>query len=172
MKPPNPQLLPDQPYTIWIADGDGSEFIRMFRSVWAALPTSVQTRIIEHWQTEPTRQEPYFELSECWAPATSSAQVKMTGFQMKFRTSSFRHFPEPAARWVIAHELAHVWQWVIGRNRLDFTVEENEDDADRIAEGWGFCHLCRMRIQVEINYGKSFEAACDFVRSEPWCRSN
>jgi hypothetical protein len=77
---------------------------------------------------------------------------------LKFSAKDFAVFPGSVARWVIAHELAHVYQKTIGRVPGGENEQNNEQEADRIAESWDFDKtpftimylLCRNRkLSVE-----------------------
>lgn len=46
--------------------------------------------------------------------------------------------PERAIAWLIAHELAHMYQKVQGKSPGGETKDQNEDDANAIAIEWGF----------------------------------
>lgn len=73
-----------------------------------------------------------------WAPSEAYGQVGRVGMELKFRQEAFACFPAEIARWVIAHELAHIYQKACGRQPGGANEEENEDDANNIANKWGF----------------------------------
>ncbi|HEV3145830.1 MAG TPA: hypothetical protein VGZ47_18215, partial [Gemmataceae bacterium] len=64
-------------------------------------------------------------------------QVVAPGYQIRFNASSFRLLPEPVALFTIAHELAHVYRWALGKDPYE-PKQESEAKTDAIAEGWGF----------------------------------
>jgi hypothetical protein len=57
---------------------------------------------------------------------------------LRFNAEDFMIFPPKIALWIIAHELAHVYQKAIGGSPGGTSEAENETDANRIAESWGF----------------------------------
>jgi len=73
--------------------------------------------------------------------------------------------PFHAARWIIAHELAHVYQKAIGRQPCgmnedgELNEDENETHADGLVKEWGFPSESRTLIDMLI--GKlGLEGAC------------
>jgi hypothetical protein len=82
---------------------------------------------------------PFCELSNHWrGEATNYGQVTSRGYQIRFNAEAFSFLPEEVARFVIAHELAHVFQKAEGKRPGGANEVENEADADSIAERWEF----------------------------------
>jgi hypothetical protein len=107
------------------------------------------------------------ELSNVWSGSEENhAQIGNLGMKMRFNAESFDLFPPEAARWVVAHELAHVYQKVCGRApRCD--DRENEREADQIAEGWGFDKSLYFQVKQlttqltpSMGFEKAFEEIC------------
>jgi hypothetical protein len=95
--------------------------------------------ILAYWKTSKVPQIPIFELSNLWSDSEANfAQVGDNGMLMRFSFGDFAVFPNTIALWVIAHELAHVYQKAIGRVPGGISELENETDANRIAAEWGF----------------------------------
>ena len=165
------RLLPGHDFIIHAPADRGEEFVDLFRTTWQHLPLVDRRRIIKFWKSSEYAWQPVFELSDIWAPMDADGQVGSCGYEIKFREQSFRHFPKPAAEWIIAHELAHVYQRATRRDPTQFTKDENEDDADRIAESWGFSKLWLSLIRTRMHtYGTSLKEACDFFRKSGYIK--
>ena len=83
---------------------------------------------------------------------------------MRFNAKDFDILPPSIVRWIIAHELAHVFQKALGKPPGGESKAENEDDADGIATGWGFDSLPRRTLnEFQINGKMSLEAACELL---------
>jgi hypothetical protein len=84
-----------------------------------------------------------------WGDAAFSfAQVGGNGMTLRFSADDFMVFPDKIAQWIIAHELAHVFQKATGR--VPGGQNENEDDANRIAHGWGFDNAPVLMLKLLI----------------------
>ena len=157
------RLLRDHEFFVHVPTDIGEDFVLRFRETWDCLPATDQQQIVEFW-----RQEEFLlviALLDDWPPESVDGQVGMQGYEVKFRAESFRHFPKKAARWVIAHELAHVIQWATNRCRDPDQISsgENEQDADRIAEGWGFARTYYWSIgNQQHTLGVTLEEACEY----------
>src|SRR4029077_20297246 len=82
---------------------------------------------------------PCIELSDLWRDTEKAfAQVTAVGFEIKFSRSAFEVLPERAAKFLIAHELAHVYQKAIGIKPGGASEDQNENDANNLASTWGF----------------------------------
>jgi len=154
------RLLPRRKITVWVHSGDGERFVDLFRSCWKQLPQAVQRRISMHWKSTRDQYCPRIELSDIWGESqTCYGQVRNHGMEMRFSASKFDERPYHAARWVIAHELAHVYQKAIGRQPGGMNEDENERDADGLAKKWGFPSESSTLIDMLI--GKlGLEGAC------------
>jgi hypothetical protein len=82
--------------------------------------------------------------------AFSFAQVGSNGMVLRFSADDFMVFPNKIAQWIIAHELAHVFQKATGRLPGGQSEGENEDDANRIAHGWGFDNTAVLMLKLLI----------------------
>ncbi len=87
------------------------------------------------------------------------------GKAMKFRPEAFACYPPAAARWVIAHELAHVYQWATGCNVGAEDEKRNEREANELVRQWGISDLCRGLIAMRMQHGMSLKDACREVAS-------
>ena len=64
---------------------------------------------------------------------------------VKFNAGEFDQMPDETAHWIIAHELAHVYNRAIGNLPIDsrdgalcFDEAKNEETSDKLGESWGF----------------------------------
>jgi hypothetical protein len=132
------RLLPHHKFQVLTWGDGGKDFVRVFRSCWKQLPLRSRRSILAHWKKAPI-PFPTFELSNMWGDSeVSFAQVGWNGMKLRFSAADFAVLPDRIAQWIIAHELAHVYQKAIGRSPGGDSEFENETDADKIAEDWGF----------------------------------
>lgn len=156
-------LLPE--HGIWLNHEEvAEEFINLFQECWQRIPDSDRKRIIAHWKNSGIDAWPMIELSCLWSESHSNhAQVTLGGMQIRFNSESFRLFPKGVARWVIAHELAHVFQKTEGKSPGGDNEERNENDADDIVERWGFEKTAWTLLRVNLSGGKSLEKSCQII---------
>ena len=66
------------------------------------------------------------------------ATTGIIGLEIRFKSEFMDVLPDDAVRRVIAHELAHVYQWAQGRmEAMGMAARDDiELDADEIADGW------------------------------------
>lgn len=157
-------LLPE--YGIWLShDGGGEEFTKLFQECWQQIPDSDRGRLLAHWMNSGIKTYPMIELSTLWSDSQSCfTQVTLGGMEIRYNSDHFRHFPKGVARWIIAHELAHVFQKTEGKSPGGDDERRNENDADEIVERWGFEKTAWILLRVNLSGGKSFEASCQLVR--------
>jgi hypothetical protein len=161
------QLLPRRKITVWASSGDAERFVDLFQSCWKQLPQKVRRRITEYWKRRAvldpaTGQEcgPWIQLSDDWHDSeTCFGQVRNCGMEVRFSARAFDELPYRAARWVIAHELAHVYQKTIGRCPGGLNANENERHANGLVKDWGFPRESRFLIDVFIDK-LGLEGAC------------
>jgi len=167
MEPAYKQLLEDHKFRISVYDGDGDSFVAQFRRCWKTIPLQDRGIILRHWNNAPYDHLPLFELSDLWVDSEiAHAQVKGPGYQIRFASSSFRLLPEPVALFVIAHELAHVYRWALGKDPRE-AKKESETKTDAIAEGWGFDKKARdMLCFLHVRLGR-LDEACRLMSDWP-----
>jgi hypothetical protein len=156
------RLLSGHPLLL-IAEGDGAKsFVRLFRGCWKLIPFKARRAILAHWQNSPVSWHPKIELSDSWGDAqTCFGQVRHGGMEVRFSAKDFEVLPDAIAAWIIGHELAHVYQKVIGKRPGGDSLESNEDDADEIARSWGFDRTLRVLLgHVQASERLSVEDAC------------
>jgi hypothetical protein len=123
-------------------------FARLFRQVWRAIPKSYRRtmvfyslRIFDLTLSLPWR----IVLRRGKKPLTDCVLGKVARHRMliRFDTRLLTEAPARAVRAVIAHELAHCWQYAMaydGKRWVDGDPPDGkmEEDADLLALLWGF----------------------------------
>jgi len=159
------RLLAGHRFNVHCFNNDGGQFVEVFRDTWKRLPLRVRRAMCGFWRQGTTEYEPQIELSDCWSPESSYAQVTRAGMEVKFRQEAFACFPREAAQWIIAHELAHVFQKACGRVPGGDAESENEKHADDLAREWGFDQGCLCAIHMLQDHDDlSFTDACNELR--------
>lgn len=156
------QLLPDHEFQL-NASGDGAQrFVAQFRDCWERIPISARHEILAYWKKETSAGYPRIELSDMWGDSeTNFAQVRHMGMELRFSAHDFLVLPDSIAHWVIAHELAHVFQKTAGKVPGGANEAENERDADVIAMRWGFAKSHRTLLAVLMQEANiSVDVAC------------
>jgi hypothetical protein len=158
------RLLADSDFVVTCWNDDGEKFIALFRQVRERVPNSICEAIIDYWAKSDLClfdvSDFGFEIDGHWAFVTRN------GTSLRFRGEYFACTPEPAGLWVIAHELAHVYQKVLGNKAGGDNEEENEADANAIAIEWGFGNeqmwLCAINMLRE-DEGRNVIEVCDDI---------
>lgn len=88
------------------------------------------------------------------------AQTVHLGMELRFRQEAFRLFPAKAAHWIIAHELAHVYQKTLGMIPGGENEDENEKHADNLVSDWGIERNCLSHIEGLMSNSGSLSEAC------------
>ena len=155
-------LLPGHKIRLTAWGSGGKDFVRLFRGCWKQIPTKGRRAILAHWRSAGYEPCPVIELSNMWADSdTCFAQVTRRGMVLRFSAKDFATFPDSVARWIVAHELAHVYQKAIGRDPGGSSTKDNENEADEIAEGWGFNRMPRLVLGLlQQNRNLSVAEAC------------
>jgi hypothetical protein len=128
---------------------DGDRFAGFFRETWGRLPMWARRRFLKHWRTDPfpppLLYSPVIELLPGWSGRKAgrglrgdAANVSCRGHLLRFWTRCVAAFPDDLVRDLIAHELAHVYQWSIGDDLETMDNFEAESLADQLVEDWGF----------------------------------
>jgi hypothetical protein len=152
------RLLPGHKFQLRADCDNGRQFVRLFRSCWKQVPYASRRAILAYWKSSEFPYHPSFEFSDMWNSEACFAQVR-NGVELRFSATAFAVFPDKTARWVVAHELAHVYQKALGKAPGGHSEDENEADANRIAEGWGFDKTPFFMLGV-LQHKLSFEDAC------------
>ncbi|MBI3824073.1 MAG: M48 family metallopeptidase [Planctomycetes bacterium] len=158
----NPVEIPllDNPLLILMHFGNESRFVTLFQSTWKRIPEDDRRLIGDYWsEAKPTRI-PICELSNCWIDhAGKYGQCTANGYELRFDASAFLILPENVATFVIAHELAHVFQKAEGNCPGGANQQENEGDANFIAEKWKFDRIALLTLEAFVKLD-GFEKAC------------
>ncbi len=145
------RLIPNLKIYLHVFDGDGRLFVKRFRETWTRLPLGVRRKISSYWRSNIYGFQPFIELSNFFGRDDIYGQVKNDGYTVKFRASEFDEMPDKTAYWIIAHELAHVYNRAIGNipffsEEGGFSIDEerNEEAVNRLVESWGFSKAWRI----------------------------
>ncbi|MFZ2654344.1 MAG: hypothetical protein WAX69_05470 [Victivallales bacterium] len=135
-------------YFLAVSTGNVGKFIGDFTSTWRRLPADVQENILKYWSN--SQFSITFELSNFWKHnenKNTCANAGARGCELKFRSDDFEIMPPEVAQYIIAHELAHVYQFsaklVTGKG-YDF-----EGIADKLAKEWGFDYKAQIAWRLE-----------------------
>ena len=138
-------LLPEHGVNLLMWGDDDQSFIQLFQECWKRIPEEDRLRIAKLLKHGNRGTAPKIEISDCWCGCDKiNAQVRGTGqyiTDIRFSASAFRLFPRGASQFIISHELAHVFQKARGQlpgGVGDVSEDDNEDEADQIANNWGF----------------------------------
>jgi hypothetical protein len=159
------RLLPDRRFRLTAFGEGGPQFVERFQTCWTRLTPATRAKIEAYWDSADDPNLPLIELSNLWRDwRTCFGQTTQIGMELKFSEGAFKYFPDVIADWVIAHELAHVYQKAMGRRPGGANEEENENDADEIASGWGFDNgPHNLMIMMMRNRAMSVEEACSEI---------
>jgi len=170
-------LLADMNVPLHVWDRElGLRFRNLFRSCWDRVPADVRQAVLFFWGSKGDGVLPRAEFSDVWGDShCSCGQVRYSGLEMRFSESAFRALLGPgrtqvntveAAAFVIAHELAHVYQKALGFRPGGINEADNEAEADEFATSWGFDDSLFRAIQlVAQEHGDDFEYACKTINS-------
>lgn len=142
------RVVPRQPVYLSAPREGGERFARLFTETWRRLPLGVRRRILGYWRTDLYAfppSTPSIELLADWPHRQAGPDLLGTlgacsgcGHSLRFWAKIVAIMPDDLVRDLIAHELAHVYQWARG---WDLDIVGNckaEEDARRNVECWGF----------------------------------
>lgn len=171
-------LLLDHPFELtFIGKTNPKPFLFLFRKTWEQIPSEAQKKILGFWFSRAVESDKgpihvRFELSNFWNNEAIYAQIKEGGRKACFRESLFAVMPESVGLWIVAHELAHVFNRSLSErwydkyllDAPDIYYEENERAADQLANSWGFdrSQLNFLEIVSEV---KSISMKEAFIQS-------
>jgi hypothetical protein len=142
---PHVELLPEHGIVLIInatKAEDTANFVDRFQEVWNQIPPRDRELILEFWRHH--RQGPIIEICEQWMYRDSEMAVtSMRGFRNAFQAEIILNLALDwggggAAKDIIAHELAHVYQYANDSMEWLEESDEIESDAEAIAASWGF----------------------------------
>lgn len=129
-------IIGRRPLSLTVYDGDGERFAGLFLEVWRQLPLSVREKILGHWSNDEN-PDLLLELSNGWKNCTTrDGETSLCGCSVKFSAAKMDLVFDVSAKFLIAHELAHVYQYATRTNRRPY--EDLESEADELADHWGF----------------------------------
>ncbi len=156
------QLLPQTEVKLKLSveprcEADLGHFGELTLAVWNRVEDLDREMIAQYWQKMETLMLPAFGLLEVWFDDPEAlATTKPSGGIVVFDWRSCRFLPDEILQSVIAHELAHVFQWSLGKSLSYLTSEdvswESQDlfkdlvgpyglielHADQTMAKWGF----------------------------------
>jgi hypothetical protein len=92
------RLLARQDIKLQVCDGNGTKFVSLFRSCWRQVPRAARRAILKYWRTKEVYPHPLIELSNVWTDsATSFAQVRRCGMELRFSAKDFDILPPSVA---------------------------------------------------------------------------
>jgi hypothetical protein len=161
-------ILPRSGLFMFCIAGNGRRFAELFAAAWRRLPLWVRRRMLGHWRTNSACRmlagipiaedadgrvtqflspkielacDEYFEACVEGGRKTSGAW-KAQGHHLIFNGTHTDRMPDSVVQDLVAHELAHVHQYVCGLQHYfgtdDPTHGELELEADEMMECWGF----------------------------------
>jgi hypothetical protein len=133
-------LLPRPGITLFATDGEGERFADLFRQTWRRLPLFVRRRSLKHWRggIYPYQMvSPLIEVLPGWSRRETGRGLRGTwgfasyqGHKLQFWSKIVAAFPDALVMDLIAHEMAHVFQWACGWDLNEMDNFEVEADAD------------------------------------------
>ncbi len=145
-----------------LPETDSRRFFDVFFSVWNKIHAEDRNAIEVLWnkETSPTPY-PMISLQVAWfGDQDALATTGSRGMKIEFDWKTCSLFPAHVLQVPIAHEMGHVYQAAIGKNRFNMTqsdllgfiellplpLKENalvEIHADEMVERWGFAHALK-----------------------------
>lgn len=123
----------------------GERFARLFRETWVRIPLYARRYILKHWKSDDVlrfavRYSPSIELADTWdgKKPGDAGWAHRGGHSLRFARRRVEKMPDEVVCDLIAHELAHVFQWAIGEDLNSLDAFNIEIIADEIMESWGF----------------------------------
>jgi hypothetical protein len=97
-------------------------------AVWSKIPRKDKKSIENHWQIEAIANQPAFILDNPWFGESSVwATTESKGLVLKFNCELLGQVADHMAEVLdvlMAHEMAHVFQWATGKNRFNLTTND------------------------------------------------
>jgi hypothetical protein len=142
------RLLPRHDVYLFAPGPGGERFARLFVESWKRLPYYARRLIHQHWKRDSPigmTYKPQIELVHGWSGRGGGRGLRGTkaaagclGYKLVFWTKIVDAYPDELVRDLIAHELAHIFQWARGWDIDRADPIECEQHADYLVEAWGF----------------------------------
>jgi hypothetical protein len=142
--PATVQPIPREPIYILIRKFcDEERLAELVRSSWTRIPARARRRLRAHWKTQegshslssgPLR----IEALPSWPEFRQCLGMCMTaGHAIRLHSLTVQAAPDEVVSTLIAHEIAHVYQFATGANwnRPNRVIKE---EVSRLLDGWGF----------------------------------
>jgi hypothetical protein len=173
------ELVKSEHIYLTAVQGDGAKFASNFQTCWSTLPLQISTALLNHWNMprilaiKSYPYTPYFLLTDRLVgradegPGVTAAKVMDCGFFIQFWAPIFKKCPDEIATTLIAHELAHVYQYSQRKDPLKELGEGGmEREADMLLEAWNYdiSSLERWACSVANNGPKTEAGVQEVVR--------
>ncbi len=130
-------------------DGDDHRFSAIFKKTWLEIPLGVRRRLLHHWRTDmfrvPFLDGPEICLADTWYKrygdgADAVGMCCHVGHNLFFHAPTVDVMPEPFVSELIAHELAHVFQYayIPAEDIIQIDDDILEEEAHDLERLWGF----------------------------------
>jgi len=123
----------------------GARFAHLFRETWDRLPLNARRAILKLWKSNDVRStgvllSPDIEYASDWSGKEPGdvGYVRCGGHIIRFASRRVEKMPDDVVQDLIAHELAHVYQWASGEDMHVLDSFDIEYFADEIMDYWGF----------------------------------
>lgn len=129
----------EQPVEVFPTSGEGAvldKAVSAIESVWLRIPSPDCERIGSYWSGSKRYSAPILFFEDPWYGGDALASCKSRGFRLKFDWPTLSLMPSHAIETVIAHELAHVFQWAIGKNRYNLSNDDLIGNIPRVDLTW------------------------------------
>lgn len=157
---------------VWGDTAAAKSFAELFRSVWNRIPIKARWAILRLWKQEG--KGPRINLSDEPSEGGAWGTVNDDGFRLCFCQKAFERFGSEIMGPIIAHELAHVYQYATGWSLIRVPGEEGpvhqhesglifrEPEFEwnvscEILPEWGFDDLVIYEKSEEIAWKESIE---------------
>jgi hypothetical protein len=125
--------------------------VRLFIEAWSELPSEARNKVLEH-RTKEENPSVLLELSNAWKNcAIRDAEARLAGCEVKFNAAEVDRMPDEVVKALIAHGLAHVYQYATGGHRR--TYDELEVHAEDLICQWGFAWVARGEWKAKRRLG-------------------
>jgi hypothetical protein len=136
-----------------IPEKEAQRFARLFVETWKRIRLGPRRAILRHWRDDRKNHtltfSPWIELSSSWTGQEvrrgghglrgTKANTSSRGHKLRFWSKIVAVYPDNLVQDLIAHELAHVYQWATDRQPEGFDdAMLVEEDADWLMRVWRF----------------------------------
>ena len=162
-----------------------ADFEQLLRFVWAKVDPQDREGIREYWKN--AKMDVFFHLECPWfGEDWSWAKTAQQGLHLRMQGRIWQLFPAEVRSTILAHELAHVYQWSVGKHRFALTCDDIQDTggdimvdlldeegkvevhADQTMARWGFDPIDAFRW---VNQFLEFENGTPVMRDQPLTRA-